>query len=79
MSGDGADEPDTLGNPRQSFGNRGRRALRVPIAEIPRARLLGESAEPEPNSGNGATRCAVLTPSGAQAMAARTIAAKAGR
>ena len=55
MSGDGGDEPDTLGNPRQSFGNRGRRALRVPIAEIPRARLLEESAEPGPNNGNGAT------------------------
>lgn len=40
MSGDAVDKPDDLTAARHSFGSRGRRALRVPITDIPRARLL---------------------------------------
>ncbi|MEM7437483.1 MAG: methyltransferase domain-containing protein [Myxococcota bacterium] len=47
MGSDVVDKPE----PRHSFASRGRRPLRVPIAEIPRARLLEETATP--SNGNG--------------------------
>jgi SAM-dependent methyltransferase len=54
MSGDAADKSDELATPRPSTASRGRRALRVPIADIPRAKLLDDSAAtPEPDDGNG--------------------------
>jgi len=54
MSGDAADKPEELTPPRQSFASRGRRALRVPIADIPRSRLLDNSAPtPVHESGHG--------------------------
>lgn len=41
MSGDVADKSE----PRHSFATRGRRALRVPISDIPRARLLEDNPD----------------------------------
>lgn len=41
MSGDVADKSE----PRHSFASRGRRALRVPISDIPRARLLEDDGD----------------------------------
>lgn len=48
MSGEPADKPEGL----QSHASRRRRALRVPIADIPRASVLDESTESQGN-GNG--------------------------
>ena len=47
MSGEPADKQESLRSPRR------RRALRVPIADIPRASMLDDSVEAEGN-GNGA-------------------------
>ncbi|MEM9730348.1 MAG: hypothetical protein AAF997_17340, partial [Myxococcota bacterium] len=47
MSGDVADKSE----PRHSFATRGRRALRVPISEIPRARLLDDASLPIDHDG----------------------------
>jgi SAM-dependent methyltransferase len=47
MSGESTDKPESLRSPRR------RRALRVPIADIPRASVLDESVEARGN-GNGA-------------------------
>jgi len=44
MAGDVADKPEGLAEPRHSFGTRRRRPLRVPIADIPRARLAEETS-----------------------------------
>ncbi|MBW1760658.1 MAG: hypothetical protein JRJ64_04030 [Deltaproteobacteria bacterium] len=49
MSGESADKPEAV----QSHASRRRRALRVPIADIPRASMLDDSVESEGN-GNGA-------------------------
>jgi len=49
MSGEPADKPGAL----QSHASRRRRALRVPIADIPRASMLDDSVESDGN-GNGA-------------------------
>ncbi len=55
MSGDVADKPDELATPRQTFGSRGRRALRVPITDIPRANLVDDATTaPGQDKGNGA-------------------------
>ncbi|MDH3486371.1 MAG: class I SAM-dependent methyltransferase, partial [Myxococcales bacterium] len=55
MSGDAADKPDELATPRQTFVSRGRRALRVPITDIPRAKLVDNAtAAPGHDNGNGA-------------------------
>lgn len=51
MGSDAIDKPAT----RHSFASRGRRPLRVPISDIPRARLLEDSTVPASESGNGAS------------------------
>jgi len=56
MSGDAADKPDELAAPQQAYVSRGRRALRVPIADIPRAKLVDDAATPPSHdNGNGAS------------------------
>ncbi len=51
MSGESADKPEGI----SSGAPRRRRALRVPITDIPRASVLDSSAVPQEN-GNGAAR-----------------------
>jgi SAM-dependent methyltransferase len=53
MNGESADKPEGF----QPHGARRRRALRVPISDIPRASVLDEPIEPNGN-GNGAARAA---------------------
>ncbi len=53
MSGDPADKPEESATPPHSFASRSRRALRVPITDIPRAKLLDDSvAIPGHDNGN---------------------------
>ncbi len=53
MSSDAADKPDELGTPRKTFVSRGRRALRVPITDIPRAKLADDATTESAVEGNG--------------------------
>ncbi len=56
MSGDAADKPDELATSQQAYVSRGRRALRVPIADIPRAKLVDDKAVVRGHdNGNGAS------------------------
>ncbi|MCZ6807746.1 MAG: methyltransferase domain-containing protein, partial [Deltaproteobacteria bacterium] len=55
MSGDAADKPEDLATPRHTFASRGRRALRVPITDIPGASASHADVEVDWDPSSGVT------------------------